>query len=112
MSDPVLTVQTYWCLDSNDICVPYICICGGQRSTLSVIPQELVTWFHETGSFTWTRLGWPVSLKGTSLSTSPVMELQINFTTASFACEGAGSLSQMCVPATRDCSKRVKENRV
>lgn len=63
-----------------------ICICGGQRSTSSVIPQELSVWFYETGSSTWTWPGWPVSLKGSSLSTSAVMELQTYFTLPSFAC--------------------------
>lgn len=62
---------------------------GGQRSTSSVTLQELFAWFPETGSFTWTWPGWPVSLKGTSLSTCWVMNYKYtSVTTPSIAFDG------------------------
>jgi hypothetical protein len=55
-----------------------LCVCGDQRSTSDVIPQELST----LGLISLARLGQPLSPKDSSISISPALGLQTSTNSA------------------------------
>lgn len=67
----------------------HICACEGLKTTLGTLPQASLTLVLETGSLTepgihqFRYTGWPASLQGPSVSTSPVLALQAGAITLS-----------------------------